>query len=272
MAARLHVLLSRNGTSAVVIRRGPSKLVCTIGWDRRDDTFTVGQWLRGRIYERRSDLSPDGKYLIYFAMNGRWDSETRGAWTAVSRAPYLKALALWPKGDCWNGGGLFTADHRYWLNDGYGHDLLHDTDEVIRDRTYHPPPGIGNSECLGVYYPRLIRDGWRLVSRKRQGNEDLTIFEKPLGYAWILRKLAKATVAHPVGKGVYYDEHELVNSDMARSLAFPDWEWAEVDQGRLVWADAGKLYAAGIGSEGPVDVRELRDFNADTYKRITAPY
>jgi cytochrome bd-type quinol oxidase subunit 2 len=30
----------------------------------------VGQWLKGRIYERRSDLSPDGKHLIYFAMNG----------------------------------------------------------------------------------------------------------------------------------------------------------------------------------------------------------
>src|SRR5262245_51228457 len=149
-AARLHVLLSRTETTAVVIRRGPSKLVCTFGWNRSDDTFVVGQWLRGRIYERRADVSPDGKYLIYFAMNGRWDSETKGAWTGVSRAPYLKALVLLPKGDCWNGGGLFTGDHSYWLNDGCGHELLHDSGEVIRDCSYKPP-GVGNNECLGVY-------------------------------------------------------------------------------------------------------------------------
>src|SRR5437762_11282439 len=120
---RIHVLLSRDGHTGVVIRRGPSKRVCTIGWDRRQDTFVLGQWLRGRIYERRCDVSPDGNYMIYFAMNALWDSEAKGAWTAVSRAPYLKAIALWPKGDCWNGGGLFISNDRYWLNDGYGHEV-----------------------------------------------------------------------------------------------------------------------------------------------------
>jgi hypothetical protein len=68
---RLHVLLARDTPYAVILPRGPSKTTCSIGWDRRNDTFTIGQWLRGRIYERRSDLSPDGKHLIYFAMNGR---------------------------------------------------------------------------------------------------------------------------------------------------------------------------------------------------------
>ena len=68
--ARLHVLLAGNSSQAVVIRRGPSKHVCVIGWDRSRDTFEEGQWLKGRIYERRCDLSPDGRHLIYFAMNG----------------------------------------------------------------------------------------------------------------------------------------------------------------------------------------------------------
>jgi hypothetical protein len=89
---RLHVLLSREGTGAVVIRRGPSRFTCTYGWNRQDDSFVLGQWLRGRIYERRCDLSPDGQHLIYFAMNGRWESETAGSFTAVSRAPYLKVV------------------------------------------------------------------------------------------------------------------------------------------------------------------------------------
>ena len=84
---RIHVLLARHAPVGVVIRRGPSKSVCTILWDRRRDEFRLGQWLKGRIYERRSDLSPDGKYLIYFAMNGKWDSEAKGAWTAIAWCP-----------------------------------------------------------------------------------------------------------------------------------------------------------------------------------------
>jgi len=78
--ARLHVLLARNAKVALVIRRGPSKSVCTVLWNRERNTFKLGQWMRGRIYERRSDLSPDGKHFIYFAMNGRWESATKGAW------------------------------------------------------------------------------------------------------------------------------------------------------------------------------------------------
>jgi hypothetical protein len=269
--ARLHVLLSRTAPTGVVIRRGPSKVVCTFGWNRSDDTFFVGQWLRGRVYERRADVSPDGKHLIYFAMNGRWDSETKGAWTAVSRAPYLKALVLLAKGDCWNGGGLFTRDRLYWLNDGYGHELLHDSSEVVRDRAFEPP-SIGNNECLGVYFPRLVRDGWQLVRREKRSEQELVVFEKPLDGYWTLRKLAIATLNHPVGKGVYYDEHELESSRTGHRLAFPDWEWADADRDRLVWAESGMLYAAKVTSEGLKDVRTLRDFNSDEYSRLKAPY
>ena len=77
-------------------------------WDRATDTFALGQWLIGRIYERRADLSPDGRHMIYFARDARWQSETGGSWTAVSRAPWLRAVTLWAKGDCWQGGGLFS--------------------------------------------------------------------------------------------------------------------------------------------------------------------
>jgi len=32
-------------------------------------------------------LSPDGSYLIYFAITGKWGAESQGAYTAISRAP-----------------------------------------------------------------------------------------------------------------------------------------------------------------------------------------
>jgi hypothetical protein len=130
--ARLHVLFARGSSLALVIRRGPSKTVCTCSWDRDDDTFKVGQWMRGRIYERRCDLSPDGKHFIYFAMNGRWNSKMLGSWTAISRAPYLKALALFSKGDCWHGGGLFLSADKYWLN-GCGYTEIQASSAFRRD-------------------------------------------------------------------------------------------------------------------------------------------
>ena len=48
--ARLHVILAREAPKAVIFRRGPSGRVCTLGWDLETDTFTMGQWLKGRIY------------------------------------------------------------------------------------------------------------------------------------------------------------------------------------------------------------------------------
>lgn len=65
--ARLHVILARKGPKAVIFRRGPSDKVAVIGWDRSCDSFQLGQWLSGRIYPYRCDLSPSGEYLICFA-------------------------------------------------------------------------------------------------------------------------------------------------------------------------------------------------------------
>lgn len=85
---RLYVILAREAPIAVIFRRGPSKRVQIVKWDTATDTFTPGQWFHGRIYERRSDLSLDGKLLVYFAMNLRTrnlHSDYSYAWTAVSR-------------------------------------------------------------------------------------------------------------------------------------------------------------------------------------------
>jgi len=273
--ARLHVLLARNSPTAVVIRRGPSHYACTIGWNRTADTFTEGQWLHGRIYERRSDLSADGRYLIYFAMNARWKSDTGGAWTAISRAPWLRAVTLLGKGDCWHGGGLFTRRHRYWLNDGAGHRVIRDSTEVQPDPDSAPERRLGG-ECPGVYYPRLIRDGWAL----REGitvspTESFTVFDKPLGSGWLLRKVAHEQLDSPPGRGCYWDEHELINPAGDVTIDGPDWEWAELDRRRLVYAKHGCLYAVALPSADARTLAEptlLRDFNPMTFEARTAPY
>lgn len=269
---RLHVLLARDAATAVVFRRGPSRQVAVIGWNRDDDTFELGQWLKGRIYERRSDLSPDGRHLIYFAMNGLWSSEVKGSWTAISQAPFLKAMSLYAKGDCWHGGGLFLTNQNYWLNDGYGHKVQLNDSRFQRESEYPWHEHYGG-ECLGVYYLRLQRDGWQKkepISDSKFGV--ITVFEKSIHAHWILRKLAHATSQPPFGRGAYFDTHELCHQKSGQVLQRPDWEWADVDRDRLVWAAHGILYSAQFGDEGLSEEKVLFDFSSLSFENREAPY
>jgi hypothetical protein len=254
-----------------VIRRGPSKSTAVFGWDRRSDTFTLGQWVRARIYERRCDLSPDGKWFIYFAMNGRWDSETKGSWTAISMPPWLKAVTLYAKGDCWNGGGLFTGRKSYWLNGCHSKTVREDHRLTI-DAKFRPAEHFGN-ECTGIYYVRLQRDGWKLVRHESvERFKSFTLFEKDAHGGWTLRKIAHSEVGAPPGKGCYWDEHELEHKDTGQRIEKPDWEWADLDGKRLVWAEKGQLRAAHLKSAGLTDETLLHDFNEYKFSAIEAPY
>ncbi len=269
--ARLHVLLAREAPVGLVIRRGPSRQVCTLLWDRRTDQFRLGQWFKGRIYERRCDLSPDGRHFLYFAMDGKWRSPSKGSWSAISCPPSLKALAFFPKGDCWNGGGLFLDHGRYWLNGAGCHHIDRDRTGLRRDDSYRPTGGRGG-ECLGVYYPRLLRDGWMRNDHLSAGITDqCDVFEKPLGNGWTLRKYAHAQVGSPPGKGCYWDEHELVHTGTNRCVRQSDWEWADLDGARLVWAQAGCLWAGSLTATGLAAPRLLHDFNPMTFECRAAP-
>ena len=55
--ARLYGILARDVDRAVILRRGPSRLVRVILWHTDTDRFEGGQWLRGRIYGERCALS-----------------------------------------------------------------------------------------------------------------------------------------------------------------------------------------------------------------------
>jgi hypothetical protein len=274
--ARLHVLLACEAPLAVVIRRGPAKRVGVFGWNRATGAITPGQWLVGRIYERRCDLSPDGRHLIYFAMNGKWqDSVSKGSWTAISRAPWLKAVAFYPWGDCWVGGGLFLDNRRYWLNGGGGPGPTGwEAPEIKRVADYWPE-GYGNSECLGVYFPRLMRDGWERLNYDPQkpsvGLHEMVDFRKPLPGGWTLWKTARIG-GEPQGRTIYWDTHMLEGPD-GELLDRPDWDWADRDGDDLIYAEAGGLWRQAIGPDGAPGAPVLiHDFDAERYERREAPY
>jgi hypothetical protein len=265
--ARIHILFARQADSALIIRRGPSKKVCTIGWDRSTNTFTLGQWLSGRIYEERCDLSPDGRHFIYFALNGKWGSQTGGTWTAISRTPYLKAIGLWGKGDTWGGGGSFISNTEYCIRDYYdSHQVILKPDNLTE--TNEKP------NCGGHYYHfRLTRDGWTFINRQRKDKEtDIATFERKIHPAWMLRKICTSTSKEHLGKACYYDQHQLVSVAQEQVLDYPDWEWADADKRGLYWAQNGKLYHAQLDTGGLINIAELYDFNCMKFEKIKAPY
>ena len=67
---RLFVIHAREQPVALILRRGPARWYHLISWRTDTDTFEHGAWFRGRIYEDRCDLSPDGELFLYFALQG----------------------------------------------------------------------------------------------------------------------------------------------------------------------------------------------------------
>lgn len=122
---RLSLVFAHDAPIAVILRRGPSKWVEVVKWRTDTDEFEHGHWFHGHIYGERCGLSPNGELFVYFAMKqGRVDTENgyQQTFTAVSRPPYLTALAMWPHGDTWGGGGRFVDNRTLRLAyGGAGH-------------------------------------------------------------------------------------------------------------------------------------------------------
>lgn len=260
--ARVYVLFAREADYAIIIRRGPAKKVCTIGWNRENDTFTLGQWLYGRIYEERCDISPDGKHFIYFAWKDNLGSETGEVFTAISRVPYLKAIGLWRKDDRWGGGGIFKSNSKFCINEtGAKHFPLLEPIGFVEVR--------GNLN----WKDKLAKHGWKCVEcRERVFEDNIVMLEKQLPSSWMLRKICISTMNHPVGKGCNYEQHQLRCLLDDRTVDHPDWEWADSDERGIYWAEKGKLFKAQISSDGLSEVSELYDFNNMVYQQIEAPY
>jgi hypothetical protein len=107
---RIHIEFASESPKAVILRRGPTRWVQLLLWDTSSDAIEPGSWFHGRIYENGCSISPDGKLFAYFASKYHGE-KTRGvdyAWTAVSKPPWLTAIALWPQADTWGGRATFV--------------------------------------------------------------------------------------------------------------------------------------------------------------------
>lgn len=111
---RLTARLARNSAQGIVVRYS-ARAFATVGWDRSCDEFQLGQWVKTRCYPDSFDLAPDGTHLIYSAYDFRRGTESVENYTAVSRAPYVKALRLASVGNMWMR-SLVEGGYAIWLD------------------------------------------------------------------------------------------------------------------------------------------------------------
>jgi hypothetical protein len=270
--ARLYAVLAREALVGVIFRRGPSKRTRLIRWETANDRFDAGQWFHGRIYEKRSDLSPDGTLLVYFAAKHK---PPIYSWTAISRPPYLTAISLWPKRDCWAGGGLFEDTRTLWLN--------HKPADVLHEPVQSAPVGIEvipNAQAYGEDYPiesrRWLRDGWVHVQEMQARCNDLD-----KGYVteredvWQRKKADVSTVLERRVSITGYIEkrrYALLDGTDAELYVAGDATWADWDHsGRLVVARDGMLLAVTVETGGTVRERVIADFTEMVPEPIESP-
>jgi len=278
-STRLWVILAREAPVAVVFRRGPSRHVRLIKWNLDSDTFEHGQWLQGRIYERRCDLSPSGSLLIYFAATYKKPLQS---WTAISKPPRLTAVALWPKGDGWNGGGWFTGSDEIHLEHFAGYDIPH-PDFVDGCRQLRiSSRAEWRGEDAPVWNTTLRREGWELVAEGGWSEQG-----EVKGFAWKARSPVIWRRPHPrlpfalemridgihqLGGPWYLTSYCVVNDSGEVVLDLEARDWANWQtSGDLLSAHNGCLYRQVVTTDGPQPARLLVDLSDQTFEPITAP-
>ena len=221
-SVRAHVVWRPGAPCAViVVKRG--RTFCSLRWDLATDRVELGQWSKFKVYLPRCDISSDGRFWSYFALDGRWDSPARGSWSVVARVPWMSAMYVFPQGDTWGGGLSFDEDGA--------------VGRLVTRRATYP---LGHSPRR----LRLPRCGW-----ERDGDTS----SRPLGGGWELVKV------HPQTDN-RREHHHLRHVD-GRSVELPGWDWADrlVPDGRVVWSRGGVLRttsAAVLASAGG-DVEHL---------------
>jgi hypothetical protein len=273
-STRIFALLARSAPVGVILRRGPSKQVQLVRWNLRDDTLEHGQWLKGRIYERRCDLSPSGKLFLYFAATYK---QPLLSWTAISKPPYLTALALWPKGDGWGGGGLFDTELSIQLNHRSMEVALQEgfsLKKSMKVRLYGAHPGWG--EDFPIYHSLLLRNGWSLVSEGKRGEPrwDAQIvweYSRPIIYDKQSRTGNRLRMCikglNQKNDAWYWIDYEVLSDKEDLLFTLPRTDWADWDGGDLVFARGGKLFRVGSKSlprfraTGDAVLKEIADLN-----------
>ena len=210
-------------------------------------SYEPGSWARATIYPQRCDVSPDGRWLVYFALKPSAEWELGPAYIAISRLPWLTALAAWGIGSTWTRGMQFLEDPSVWQVDephvgGLGAVRGRFGLRLSNAHSFAVERRRGWTETADTP-PRAPDDAWderrgdRIVLEKMRpgsnGSERLTV----RGTYAAIREL------HGIRTDIRYDLHRADGSIHLEGVQWADWD----PRGRLLVAT----------EEGRLQIREV---------------
>lgn len=263
---RLSAAFASEASKAVIMRRGPSKMMQMISWDTETDVVVPGQWVKGVVAPWNYHLSPDGSKVVYFCQaHHDWDVQT---YYAVSRPPYFTALALWRVGDAWAGDCFFRNNHLVFLSKGLVAPALKEGFQL--PASFVVEVGISQStaehSALKSFYsntawpslvalpPSISQSRWYLQCTIGPNRQHVVVEKSAVG----------------VDRRFFLGDSKW-DSDRWREI--PDISWAGWDQrGRLVYCKAGCLFVAKVEEDFRiVDEKQVYDANGSTFTPVAPP-
>jgi hypothetical protein len=241
VAPRIYCVSATEAPVVAVFRRGPTNWSHVGRWDLVQGRYEPGAWLIGRIFPRRSDLSPDGRLLCYFAHKPGATWGYGEAYVALSKLPWLTALLAFGTCGTWTRGYYFTKDGSCDAPDDVKIPIPYGLRSIPavqfaneRRRGWQETP-----DCP----PHDPRDMWdqrrnaRMQKRQPRGNRLLRI--ESLGWAGGEFGVGQAVDGMRVRYSLEY------NGNLE---ALDDLQWADWDrEGRLLVATrCGKLQARNL--------------------------
>ena len=249
-APRLYAMVATRAPVAVVFRRGPTSWWHVGRLDLASGDYAPGAWLRGGLYPRRGDLSPDGELLLSFVMKrtrGEFLGPAPGPGTyfTVSKVPWLTALAAWREGSTWTRGCHFVEGRRarrpFALGDPDAGDAA-----PLRRR-------LGVELTPVIQYAVERRRGWveHPDSPPREaggpwdeGRQAILVKPRPAGTPGRLVLQDRGLVR---GAGIEWRAPSFALERRGRRVALADVAWAD-------WAPDGGLVVATIS--GRIELRD----------------
>jgi hypothetical protein len=262
----LFIYLAREAPIGVVLRRGPSDWVRLSLWHVNEDRFEHGQWMRARVFERRSDLSADGSLFVAFVRGPAGPAQGNAdTWVAVSQPPWFTALALWFVGGTYYTGGYFPDRQRLWLGWDSPEPDEGQLPAWFKMTSERPPYIDGTNDWTDrtVWMNRLLRDGWT-----RQGDATQETWERtsPADGAILAMRILSNTDFRAYG-GRYAIEYAVSAEPGGPEAELGRATWADWDQrGRLIIARDGRLL-----QWQPSGFTVIADFNDQTPDPQPAP-
>jgi hypothetical protein len=149
--SRIHLLAAKEAPIVVILQRKSSKLFHVITVGTENHWVNEGSWFRGVLYAIQSDVSFDGKYMIYLARGAHAKT-----WSGLCRLPWLKTLVHVETP--LTGGGYFSGPHDLKTH-GWDHsEKVFSSDDVPFTIERDPKRHFGYE--LANVYGRFERDGF----------------------------------------------------------------------------------------------------------------